>query len=98
MNYTEQIKRRQEFNFEIAEWLREHDFLVVRAIAGKFEDLAKQYPQQRAGQIICNYICPDYRDESPNIVTKQITEGLFPGNPDPFFEESYETLKRLKQA
>lgn len=98
MTYREQIQKRQEFNLEIAKWLREHDFLVVRAIAGKFEELAKQYPQQRAGQIICNYICPEYRDENPTIVTKQIMEGLFPGNPDPFFEESYETLKRLKQV
>ena len=87
---------RQEVNREIAQYLKEHSFLAVRAIADKFRELVEQYPHQRAGQIICNYICPDYRNEHPVFLTKQVMKGLFPINYDPFYEESIDTLKRLK--
>lgn len=53
------------------------------------------YPEQRFGQIMCNYICPDYRSQNISSLTTHIMESIFPGNPDPFFEESVTTLKRL---
>ena len=62
-----------------------------------FEIFANKYPQQRAGQIICNYICPDYRNKEVSVSTKIIMEALFPDNPDPFYEESEVTLKRLSK-
>lgn len=62
-----------------------------------FEIFANKYPQQRAGQIICNYICPDYRNKEVSVSTKTIMEALFPDNPDPFYEESEVTLKRLSK-
>lgn len=95
MDIKEQIKSRQECNIRIASILANHENNLVRGIARDFLELANQLPQQRAGQIICNYICADYRDPEPMNPTKVILEALFPGNPDPFFEESYVTLKRL---
>lgn len=96
MTYKEQIRNRQKFNFEIADILTNHPDILVCGIARDFRMMAEKMPQQRAGQIICNYICADYRDPEAMYPTKHILEVLFPGNPDPFFEESYETLKRLK--
>lgn len=58
-------------------------------------DLIEKYPQQRFGQIICNYVCTDYRDPEPNLHTKVIMDALFPDVSDPFYEESTVTLKRL---
>lgn len=97
MTYNEQVLNRCEFNKEIALIIANHPNELVRGVARDFLDLACMYPQQRAGQIICNYICGDYRDVEPMNPTKVILEELFPGNPDPFFEESYETLNRLKK-
>lgn len=89
----EEIAKRQEANLKIADILKgtAWDQLGIQ-----LEVLAKKFPQQRAGQIICNYICPDYRSQSISTETNTILETLFPGNPDPFFEESITTLKRLK--
>lgn len=98
MTYKEQIQGRQKFNFEIADILKNHPDILVCGIARDFRMMAEKMPQQRAGQLICNYICGDYRDVEPAYPTKHILEVLFPGNPDPFFEESYETLKRLSQS
>ena len=96
MTLKEQIQKRQDFNKEIAWILANHRNDLVQGIARDFLEMVVRYPQQRAGQIICNYICGDYRDREPMNPTKVILNELFPGNPDPFFEESYETLKRLK--
>lgn len=98
MTYKEQIRGRQQFNFEIADILKNHPDILVCGIARDFRMMAEKMPQQRAGQIICNYICGDYRDSEPAYPTVHIMEVLFPGNPDPFFEESYETLNRLKET
>lgn len=48
MNYEEKIKARKEANLEILEKLRE---------------LVEAYPEQRFGQIIANYVFPDYREK-----------------------------------
>ena len=96
MTYIEQIRGRQEFNREIASLLTNHPNKIVQGIAQSFLKLTEKYPRMRAGQIICNYICGDYRDPECANSTKVILDELFPGNPDPFFEESYGTLKRLK--
>lgn len=97
MTYKEQIQGRQKFNFEIADILTNHPDILVCGIARDFRMMAERKPQERAGQIICNYICADYRSMEPAYPSKHILEVLFPGNPDPFFEESYETLKRLQK-
>lgn len=95
MDIKEQIKSRQDCNIRIAAILANHENELVSGIARDFLELANRFPQQRASQLICNYICADYRDFEPMNPTKVILEALFPGNPDPFFEESYVTLKRL---
>lgn len=89
---------RQEANLKIASILLGHSDARIRVIGGQLKHLAYKYPQQRAGQIITNYICSDYRDTAPSSATQMILEELFPGNPDPFFEESIVTLNRLKNT
>lgn len=96
------METRQEFNFKIANLLKEMPvgqlpLTVTQNFAEIFEALAYIFPQQRASQIICNYICDDYRSKKPKEYTKLIMETLFPNNPDPFFEESSETYKRLNK-
>ena len=86
---------RQEANKKIASVLLGHSDARIRMVGGLLKMLSERYPQQRAGQIICNYICSDYRDTTSSSTTQMILEELFPGNPDPFFEESIVTLKRL---
>ena len=98
MTLTEQIRKRQDFNKEIAVILANHENELVRGIARDFLDLTHKCPQMRAGQIICNFICGDYREREVMNPTKVILNELFPGNPDPFFEESYVTLNRLKNS
>ena len=88
-----QISKRQEANLELAEILKDTNW---NQLGVQLESLAKEFPQQRAGQIICNYICPDYRDSVISVETKDIMDFLFPDDPDPFFEESVVTLKRVK--
>lgn len=89
---TEQISKRQEANLKIADILKG---TAWNQLGVQLEALAKEFPQQRAGQIICNYICPDYRDQINSVETQAIMNFLFPEDPDPFFEESVVTLKRL---
>ena len=48
MNYEEKIKARKEANLEILE---------------KLKELVEAYPEQRFGQIIANYVFPDYREK-----------------------------------
>lgn len=94
---------RQEANFKIANILKDLpignlQFHLTDGTAILFSEffkcLSEEYPQQRAGQIICNYICPDYRFQNISEETKTIMETLFPINFDPFFEESTITLER----
>lgn len=95
MNIREQIANRQKANLEIADILKGSDLDVRYGIACEFRQLAERFPDQRAGQIITNYIVPEYRTEPTN-KSRDILNELFPGNPDPFFEESVETLNRIK--
>lgn len=89
----EQISKRQEANLKIADILKG---TAWNQLGIQLEALAKEFPQQRASQIICNYICPDYRDQINSVETQAIMNFLFPEDPDPFFEESVMTLNRLK--
>ena len=63
----------------------------------QLEDLIERYDQQRFGQIICNYVCGDYRDRKVSQFTQQFMEKFFKINFDPFYEEPKETLERLKK-
>lgn len=99
MNYKEKISKRQEANFEIAGILENHENPTVRGYAMEFMELAQQHPQWRAGQIFCNELCADYRDGEGYVSpqTQEVLGVLFPNDPDPFFEESIDTLNRLKK-
>lgn len=45
MNYEEKVKARKESNLEILE---------------KIKELIEKFPEQRFGQIIANYVFPEY--------------------------------------
>lgn len=96
MTLKEQIKNRQQFNYEILEtpiWAKIESY--DRDFAEFIRKTVDVFNQGRFGQIICNAL-PDYRDE-PSDLTRYVMETLFGSVKfDPFFEESYETLKRLK--
>ena len=100
------VATRQQCNLEIAEILEGISIGNLRVSISKegdsmnfsefFKVLSLKYPQQRAGQIITNYICRDYLSIDPSEETKLIFDKMFPGNLDPFYEESTITLKRLQ--
>lgn len=101
----EELTKRREANLEISRILEKLPIGnlqlcltngAIMLLPSLFRVLSEEYPQQRAGQIICNYICPDYRSENTSAKTKAILRIMFPNDPDPFFEESAVTLKRIK--
>lgn len=81
---------RQEYNNKILE------ISTNLGITDTLELLIAKYPQQRFGQILCNYVCPDYRDKEVSDKSKIILNYYFPDweTRDPFFEESRETYFR----
>lgn len=86
---------RQEANRKILSILKAKYHNILKEHFSEIESWIEKFPDGRFGQIICNWICPDYRDDDSSIETSIIMEVLFPGDPDPFFEESTVTLKRL---
>lgn len=85
------------YNIQILEYLSEvyDNELGETAIFDDIKELIEIFPQQRFGQIITNYICPDYRDQEPSEFTQQLMGKWFDISFDPFFEESQETYERL---
>lgn len=86
---------RLEANLQIAEILKNSEFSYL---ADTFKKAAELYPKQRAGQIITNYFCPDYRSLIVSPETQNIMDKLFSIDFDPFYEESVDTLKRLQAS
>lgn len=104
MKFDEMIERRQEFNKKVSDLLKKDNNLKVLldAIDQDFEeffetldDLIEGHPQQRFGQIVCNYIFWNYREDDMPEMARKTFEYIFPINFDPFYEESYETWERL---
>lgn len=99
--------KRKEANLKIVDVLKTipevrdlqfwDNFGNVYLLPDLFREFADKYPQQRAGQIFCNYICPDYRLKEVSAKTEQIINTLFNIDYDPFYEESVDTLKRLQK-
>lgn len=92
---------RKEFNIEILKHLEGKKFFeqfVPNEIAvdmyETLDESIQDYPDQRFGQLMCNYIYPEYRQrtESP---LNMIMDMLFYNIQDPFFEESESTFNRL---
>lgn len=91
---SETISKRQEYNRKILSVLKS----LYPEMQNRFpliEECIESFPLQRFGQIICNYVCPDYRSQDVSSITSHIMESIFPSDPDPFFEESKTTFKRL---
>lgn len=97
MNQKDMILNRHDANMEIARLLEGTEFDKQYKISEKLIQYSKAHTQLRCGQIITNWITTDYREETVSDYSKAILEFLFPGDPDPFFEESYLTLCRLKK-
>ena len=88
------MTKRQEANYKILDILKDK-YPEYNYIYNDIKKLVSQFEHQRFGQIICNYVCPDYRSSVVSEITSDIMNKWFPINFDPFFEESTETLKRL---
>lgn len=97
MNLKEQISKRQDFNRDILTRLKNKYGDQYKHLWQPITQCIEGMPQQRFGQIICNYILPDYRCSFPSDITKDFMTRVFPINQDPFYEESYATLKRISQ-
>jgi hypothetical protein len=96
MKTNKLIKSRQSYNYDIIKLLYDN-YPQFSECFPYIEEAIDKYPQQRFGQIICNYICSDYRDNQVSLFTTEFFNTIFPNDPDPFFEESKETFKRLSQ-
>jgi hypothetical protein len=83
---------RKEFNLKLLEELKKRPEFEM--IIGYLPELIEKYPDQRFGQLFCNYIFPEYRYRSYLMSIFKFMDEIFPGNPDPFFEESSETYNR----
>lgn len=71
--------------------------IKYRDVRGIVEMKTKEHPELRFGQVICNDVCPDYRDENPCEKTKLIMKVFFTEcKCDPFYEEPETTFKRIK--
>lgn len=86
---------RQEANRKILSILKAKYYNFFKDYFDTIEEWIEKFPDGRFGQIICNWICPDYRDANPSWETLIMMVTLFPDDPDPFFEESVTTLERL---
>ena len=88
--------KRQEANYKILDILKQKYPQYFPIYTG-INTLIKSFADQRFAQLVCNYVCPDYRDNRPSMFTSLIMYNWFPGDSDPFYEESVETLKRLTE-
>ncbi len=82
---------RQEYNHIILDQIKNSDFSII---SDHLEYFIDKFPDQRFGQILCNYICNDYKTDM-SVFTEMLFGWLFPNIDDPFFEESKETYNRL---
>lgn len=84
---------RKDWNKKIVEYLGTFKNNLLN-----IDKLIELYPDQRFGQLVCNYICPDYRSEYKSLLTIMIMKELFDIDFDPFFEESKNTFDRLTKT
>ena len=96
--YNEKCLNILKFNDKFNKALIRHDNLTY--FFDKTKKMINNHPEQRFGQILCNYILPnyqfdlDYADDKDNELMNIVFENYFN---DPFFEESIDTYNRLKQ-
>lgn len=89
------MMERQKYNRMILELLKKDEFFEFHMSDEKaeevydvLEDAIREYPNQRFGQILCNYIDFDNPDITSMLFYKSRTS-------DPFYEESKSTYNRL---
>ena len=89
------VKNRREWNYNIVDVIENDYFLPTSYL---LRGLVDRHPQQRFGQIICNYICSDYRNEEPSLNTQLwLKSNIFPDNIDFFYEEPWKTFNRINK-
>lgn len=86
-NSVENVSTRLEYNEKILELIKDE---VSDGTYALLEEKVHEFPQQRFGQLMVNYLYIS------NTVEKEVQK-IFPSYPqrDPFFEESSETYERL---
>ena len=80
---------------------KEANYKILSILEQKYPEYSNLYPiittyitnysDWRFGQIICNRIVPNYREEDSKLMRDWFNISF-----DPFYEESVETLDRLK--
>lgn len=84
------IQHRHEVNLLIYEILMNHSpFMKEEFMSEHMFKLICKYPQQRFGQLLCNYVFPDY-----SYTDNEIMKIIF-GEYDPFYEESIDTYLKV---
>lgn len=91
INHDTTLKR-QEYNFKILEKI-EADWMTSE-LFDHITELIYTYPDQRWGQLITNYVTPDYRSNNVSKLTIEIFK-YFEWDYDPFHEESKKTYNQL---
>lgn len=87
---------RQEYNQKILDLIGDDIKTKFASIIYEYlKNLIEEYPDQRFGQLVCNYVCPDYRSGNISNDTLEFLDAFFDIRFDPFFEESSETYERL---
>ena len=85
-----------KFKKDINTWLIQNN--KIEEFYGKLWKMIFKYPDQRFGQIFCNYFAPFYRDNLEGIFEEGMMKLLFWNcDMDPFFEESKETYEILNE-
>lgn len=93
---------RQNYNLKIIELLKEKKFFqsffgdnMASKMYETIEDCIIDFKDQRFGQIITNYIYPDYHHRNDYALNNMMDMLFYGCSGDPFFEESEETFNRL---
>lgn len=92
---AEKIQARQKYNRQILQLIIDKKYPISEQRLEKLKVVVESFPQQRFAQLVCNYVFPDYRNSKPWQETIDFMSSVFPNNPDPFYEESVDTFKRL---
>lgn len=96
-------EKRIEYNKKIVSLLKSLNLGYIPELRKMLEEtngLMNKYPYMRFGQVVCNFICPNYMDKSIKQTEheKMFMKYVFRDcKIDPFYEEPWDTLKRIQE-
>lgn len=85
---------RQEYNKKILAMVKDADWMTDQ-IYDKISERVEWFPDQRWGQLMTNYIIPDYRMKRKCTLTDEVMHYFGWNTGDPFYDESSKTYKEL---